>query len=87
MGFGGLFHGGGGGGGRAGGGGDREGGGGEGGGGGGGGGGGVDRLESNPVTIKSINCDFLNLEYPRSSNLLAIYLKVFIFNLSILHNI
>ena len=51
--------------------------------GGGGCGGGVDRLESNPVTIKSINCDFLNLEYPRHSNLLALDLKVFKFNLSI----
>ena len=48
-----------------------------------GGGGGGDHLESNPVTIKSIDCDFLNLEYPQSSSLLAIDLKVFKFNLSI----
>ena len=75
VGFGSLFHGGGGGGGLVGFGGLFC------GGGGGGGGGGVDLLESNPVTIKSINCDFLNFKYPRNSNLLAIDLKVF--NLSI----
>ena len=45
--------------------------------------GGTDRLESNPATIKSVNCDFLILEYSRSSSLLAIDLKVFKFNLSI----
>ena len=52
-------------------------------GGGGGGGGGADRLESNRATIKSISCDFLYFEYPRSSNLLAIDFKVFKFNFSI----